>query len=61
MVFIGGLAQFLIMPVIAVAALYLRHRRLPPVLAPSRWRTWGAWVSAAAIVTFGIVYLASLL
>jgi hypothetical protein len=61
MVFIGGLAQFLIMPVIAVTTLYLRHRHMPRSVLPSRVRTLGLWVSAAAIVTFGIVYLVSLL
>jgi manganese transport protein len=60
MVFIGGLAQFLLMPVIAIAALYLRHKRLPPELAPSAWRTWGAWIAAIAIVAFGVVYVITL-
>jgi manganese transport protein len=57
MVFIGGLAQFLIMPAIAIVTLYLRHKHLPKQLAPSTFRTWGAWISAAAIVAFGVVYL----
>jgi hypothetical protein len=61
MVFIGGLAQFLIMPVIAIATLYLRHRHLPAAVEPSRLRTAGAWFAAAAIVGFGLLYLASLL
>jgi Mn2+/Fe2+ NRAMP family transporter len=61
MVFIGGMAQFLIMPVIAIGAVYLRHRRLPGVAEPSRFRTVGLWISAGAIVAFGIVYLVSLL
>jgi Mn2+/Fe2+ NRAMP family transporter len=61
MVFIGGLAQFLIMPAIAVVTMYLRHRHLPKELAPPVYRTWLAWISAVAIVVFGIVYLVTLL
>src|SRR5512147_3054891 len=33
MVFIGGVSQFLIMPVIAIVTLYLRHRKLPAPVA----------------------------
>jgi manganese transport protein len=57
MVFIGGMAQFLIMPLIAIVALYLRHRHLPRGIEPSRVRTVGVWFSAAVIVGFGVVYL----
>jgi hypothetical protein len=60
MVFIGGLAQFLIMPVIAIVTLYLRHRHLPKEMAPSTFRTVGAWVSGVAIVAFGVVYALTL-
>jgi multisubunit Na+/H+ antiporter MnhB subunit len=60
MVFIGGLAQFLIMPVIAIVTLYLRHRHLPKQMAPSTLRTVGAWVSGLAIVAFGVVYVMTL-
>jgi manganese transport protein len=60
MVFIGGVAQFLIMPVIAVVVLYLRHRYLPAGAKPARSRTVGAWFAAAVIVGFAIIYLATL-
>ncbi len=60
MVFIGGVAQFLIMPVIAVATLYLRHRHLPVEIRASRKRTAGLWFSSAVIVGFMLVYLWSL-
>jgi hypothetical protein len=61
MVFIGGVAQFLIMPVIAIATLYLRHRHLPAGIEPSRPRTMGAWFAAAVIIGFVVIYVASLL
>ena len=60
MVFIGGMAQFLIMPVIAIVTLYLRHRHLPAGIAPSLPRTLGVWISAASIVAFGIIYVLTL-
>lgn len=60
MVFIGGVAQFSIMPVIAVATLYLRHRRLPATVHTSRLQTAGLWFSSAVIVGFMLVYLWSL-
>jgi hypothetical protein len=60
MVFIGGVAQFMIIPVIAVVTLYLRHRHLPAVAAPSRVRTAGVWLAAAVIVALMSVYVADL-
>jgi hypothetical protein len=61
MVFIGGLAQFLIMPVIAITALYLRHRHLPVQVRPGAGTTLWSWFVCAVIVAFGLVYLATLL
>ncbi|HWQ53452.1 MAG TPA: Nramp family divalent metal transporter [Bryobacteraceae bacterium] len=61
MVFIGGVAQFMIIPVIGVVTLYLRHRHLPSGLASSRLRTVGVWFATAVIVTLMIAYVASLL
>lgn len=49
MVFVGGLAQFLMIPVIAVVTLYLRHRRLPREVAPSRAMTVAVWVCTLVI------------
>jgi len=58
MVFVGGLAQFLMMPVIAAATLYLRHRRLPPEVAPSRRITlavWGAGLVIASLMGYYVL------
>jgi len=36
MVKAGGVSQALMLPVIALAAVYLRHRRLPSEVVPGR-------------------------
>ena len=50
MVVAGGLAQALMLPVIGVSALYLRHRHLPPELAPPAWVTVFLWAATLIIV-----------
>jgi hypothetical protein len=54
------LAQFLMMPAIGVGTLYLRHRRLPPGVAPSRLQSVALWIGATVLVGFVVVYLATL-
>ena len=49
MVFVGGLAQFLMIPVIAGATLYLRHRRLPREVTPSLITTIAVWCASLII------------
>jgi manganese transport protein len=49
MVVVGGLAQAMMLPVLGVGALYLRHRRLPQELAPSRWVTVMLWLTTFII------------
>jgi Mn2+/Fe2+ NRAMP family transporter len=61
MVFIGGMAQFLMMPAIAIGTLYLRHRHLPEALKPTRRRTIQLWLSASILVGFVAVYLVTLI
>ena len=61
MVFIGGMAQFLLLPVIAIGTVYLRHRHLPAGIEPSTSRTVFLWITSSVVVGFGIVYLVSLL
>ena len=51
MVVAGGVAQALMLPVIAVGALYLRHRKLPAQLAPSRTSTVGLWLAVIVVVS----------
>jgi hypothetical protein len=60
MVFIGGMAQFLIMPAIALGTVHLRHRHLPPGVEPGRTRTLQLWLSSAVLVGFVVVYLVTL-
>ena len=38
------------LPVIAIGALYLRHRRLPKQIIPPAWQTAGLWIAAIAII-----------
>jgi manganese transport protein len=60
MVFIGGMAQFLLMPVIAIGTLYLRHKHLRADVRPGRMRTAQLWVTCTVVVGFVAVYLVSL-
>ncbi len=46
MVKIGGIAQASMLPIIALATLYLRYKRLPPKIAPAGWISLALWVSA---------------
>ena len=50
MVMLGGIAQSLMLPVIGIAAIYLRHRRLPHEVAPSMLTTVALWLTTAAIL-----------
>ena len=53
MVVAGGLAQAMMLPVIALGTLYLHHRRLPRQIAPPRVITIALW--AASIVITGMM------
>jgi manganese transport protein len=52
MVVAGGIAQSVMLPVFAGATLYLRHRALPPEIAPPGWVTVSLWVSATLMLVF---------
>ena len=56
MVVAGGIAQSLMLPVIAAGALFLRHRRLPREIAPSRATTVFLWFASAVICGFMLYY-----
>ncbi len=56
MVVAGGVAQALMLPAISIGALYLRHRRLPEEIAPSRWVTIALWFAALIIVALMSYY-----
>jgi manganese transport protein len=50
MVMLGGIAQSLMLPIVGIAALFLRHRRLPRDARPSAMTTAALWVTTALIV-----------
>lgn len=50
MVMIGGIVQAVMLPVIGAGAIFLRHRRLPPQIAPSRATTTALWATTGAMV-----------
>jgi Mn2+/Fe2+ NRAMP family transporter len=51
MVVAGGIAQALLLPLLGLAAVYLRHTQLPAPIQPSAFTTIMLWVSAS--VMFG--------
>lgn len=59
MVRIGGIAQALMLPVIAIGTLYMRYRGLPREIRPGNLSTIGLWV-AAIIMTVAMGYSAFL-
>jgi Mn2+/Fe2+ NRAMP family transporter len=56
MVMFGGIAQSLMLPVVSIGAIYLRHRRLPPEIAPSPITTVALWVTTAVMVVMMAYY-----
>ncbi|NUR55023.1 MAG: Nramp family divalent metal transporter [Acidobacteria bacterium] len=50
MVMLGGIVQSMMLPVIAIGAIYLRHRRLPPDIAPSAPTTIALWITTGLIL-----------
>jgi hypothetical protein len=40
------------LPIFAGATVYLRHRRLPPEVAPRPWVTASLWVAAILMLAF---------
>jgi len=52
MVVAGGIAQSVMLPVFAGATLYLRHRCLPPEMAPPPWVTAALWGAATVMFAF---------
>ena len=57
MVVAGGIAQAVLLPVLGASALVLRHRRLPPEVAPGAFTTAMLWL-AAAVITAMMAYYA---
>ncbi|MBI3696646.1 MAG: Nramp family divalent metal transporter [Acidobacteria bacterium] len=50
MVILGGIAQAVMLPIIAIGTLYLRYRHLPRSVVPSWTTTAAVWVSGAVMV-----------
>ena len=50
MVKIGGIAQASMLPIIAIATIYLRYRHVPKAVLPKGWITLALWVTTAIIV-----------
>jgi manganese transport protein len=61
MVVAGGVAQALMLPLIGVAAIHLRHARLPRELQPSAATTAALWISTAVMFAFATYYAVSTL
>ena len=59
MVVAGGIAQAMMLPIIGLATLYLRHRRLPRKVRPSAGTTALLWVASAVMLAFAAYYLAT--
>lgn len=59
MVVMGGVAQALMLPVIGVAAIYLRHTHLPADIRPAAATTLLLWVSTAVMLGFASYYAGS--
>jgi Mn2+/Fe2+ NRAMP family transporter len=57
LVLIGAVGQGIMLPLLAVAAVYFRHKRLPPDLAPSTGWTVALWISAGLMTLVGLYQL----
>ncbi len=52
----GGVAQALMLPVIAIGALYLRYRHLPSEVRPGRWLTFALWAGCGLTIVLMLYY-----
>jgi hypothetical protein len=59
MVVMGGVAQAMMLPLIGMAALYVRHQQLPADVQPSAVTTLLLWVSTIVMAAFAIYYVIS--
>ena len=57
MVKAGGVAQAVMLPVIAVSALYFRHKLLPAEVRPPVWQTFGLWLAALTTISLMTYYV----
>ena len=54
LILMGGVAQAIMLPMLAYAALYFRYRRCHPQLLPGRWWDFFLWVSSVGLVIAGV-------
>ncbi|NNE01142.1 MAG: transmembrane Mn(2+) transporter [Pirellulaceae bacterium] len=54
LVLLSGVAQGIMLPMLAGAALFFRYRRCVPGLTPGRMWDWMLWTSAAAMLVTGL-------
>jgi Mn2+/Fe2+ NRAMP family transporter len=59
MVVAGGVAQALLLPLIGLAAVYLRHKHLPPEISPAPVTTVLLWIATAVMAGFALYYVAN--
>jgi manganese transport protein len=52
----GGAAQAVLLPIIAIGAVYLRHKRLPEAVRPGFLTTAGLWIAAILMSIFMLYY-----
>jgi manganese transport protein len=57
MVLAGGLAQAALLPLIGLAAIYLRHAHLPADIRPSTGTTAMLWLATAVMTGFALYYV----
>jgi hypothetical protein len=57
MVLAGGLAQAAMLPLIGMAAIYLRHRHVPADIQPSTGTTIMLWIATIVMGGFAGYYL----
>jgi manganese transport protein len=60
MVVAGGVAQALLLPLIGIAAIYLRHVRLPADIRPAAGTTVALWIATAVMAGFALYYVSAL-
>jgi len=56
MVKVGGVSQAMLLPILAVAALYMRYRRLPREIFPKKWITSILWIACAMTISLMAYY-----
>jgi Mn2+/Fe2+ NRAMP family transporter len=58
LVFVGAVAQGMMLPFLAGAALYFRHRRTETALRPGAWWTVCLWLAALSMIAAGVYQVA---